>query len=55
MEQLPKKKLHGQNPVVTYCNPNTLKQFEAQARKGEPAQNGEQGPDHKTLYLGLLF
>jgi len=42
MDKLPKKELHGQNPVVTHFTKTALNQFEAQSRKGEPQQNGEQ-------------
>ncbi|ELT93659.1 hypothetical protein CAPTEDRAFT_113010, partial [Capitella teleta] len=40
MDRLPKKELHGQNPVVTWANKQTLQQFENQARKDNPQQNG---------------
>ena len=35
-DKLPKKDIHGQTPMVTHCNKQSLNQFEAQARKGEP-------------------
>ena len=41
MDKMPKKDLHGQNPVVTHCNRQSLNQFEMQARKSDPQQNGE--------------
>ena len=40
MDRLPKKELHGQSPIVTYANKTTLAQFENQARKDHPQQNG---------------
>ncbi|XP_023217241.1 cleavage and polyadenylation specificity factor subunit 6-like [Centruroides sculpturatus] len=33
MEKLPKKELHGQNPVVTPCSRQNLNHFEMQSRK----------------------
>ena len=53
MEALPSKSLHGEKPVVTYCNRQTLNQFEQQARKGEPPQNGT-GKTCSSLYLKLV-
>lgn len=36
MDLLPKRELHGQNPVVTPCNKQFLSQFEMQSRKSKP-------------------
>uniref|UniRef100_A0A2K6MSB6 Cleavage and polyadenylation specificity factor subunit 6 n=1 Tax=Rhinopithecus bieti TaxID=61621 RepID=A0A2K6MSB6_RHIBE len=36
MDLLPKRELHGQNPVVTPCNKQFLSQFEMQSRKSPP-------------------
>ncbi|XP_021534344.1 cleavage and polyadenylation specificity factor subunit 6 isoform X5 [Trichechus manatus latirostris] len=36
MDLLPKRELHGQNPVVTPCNKQFLSQFEMQSRKSAP-------------------
>lgn len=33
LELLPKRELHGQNPLVTPCNKQSLSQFEMQSRK----------------------
>lgn len=35
MDLLPKRELHGQNPVVTPCNKQFLSQFELQSRKSK--------------------
>lgn len=35
MDLLPKRELHGQNPVVTPCNKQFLSQFEMQSRKSK--------------------
>ena len=42
-DKLPRKEMHGQTPMVTHCNKQSLNNFEAQARKGEapPQQNGK--------------
>jgi hypothetical protein len=40
MDRLTKKEIHGQNPVVTWANKQNLAQFENQARKDNPQQNG---------------
>lgn len=32
MEKLPQKDLHGQSPVVTPCNRQSLNQFEQQSK-----------------------
>ena len=45
MERLPKKELHGQNPVVTYATKQALNQFEAQSKtRPTPPPSGQQGP-----------
>uniref|UniRef100_A0A8C2ZDF6 Cleavage and polyadenylation specificity factor subunit 6 n=1 Tax=Cyclopterus lumpus TaxID=8103 RepID=A0A8C2ZDF6_CYCLU len=36
MELLSKRELHGQNPIVTACNKQSLSQFEMQSRKRPP-------------------
>ncbi|KAK3592563.1 hypothetical protein CHS0354_000892 [Potamilus streckersoni] len=52
-DKLPKKELHGQAPVVTPCNKQSLSQFEAQARKGEPPpQNGNWDTGESSFYAG---
>lgn len=44
MERLPKKELHGQNPVVTYATKLALNQFEAQSKtRPTPPPSGQQG------------
>lgn len=35
MDLLSKRELHGQNPIVTPCNKQSLSQFEMQSRKSE--------------------
>ncbi|KAG1663170.1 Cleavage and polyadenylation specificity factor subunit 6 [Nymphon striatum] len=40
LERLPKQEIHGQNPVVTHCNRQTLNQFEMQSRKPGQQANG---------------
>lgn len=35
MELLSKRELHGQNPIVTPCNKQSLSQFEMQSRKSK--------------------
>ena len=40
MDQLPKRMIHGQNPVVTPANKTNLAKFEAASRKDEPSRNG---------------
>ncbi len=35
MDLLSKRDLHGQNPIVTPCNKQSLSQFEMQSRKSE--------------------
>uniref|UniRef100_A0A480UBB8 Cleavage and polyadenylation specificity factor subunit 6 n=1 Tax=Sus scrofa TaxID=9823 RepID=A0A480UBB8_PIG len=48
MDLLPKRELHGQNPVVTPCNKQFLSQFEMQSRKttqsGQMSGEGKAGP-----------
>nr|XP_020455096.1 cleavage and polyadenylation specificity factor subunit 6 [Monopterus albus] len=48
MELLSKKELHGQNPIVTPCNKQSLSQFEMQSRKstqsGQMSGEGKAGP-----------
>merc|ERR1719445_2950711 len=40
---LPKKELHGQNPVVTYATKQALHQFEAQSKTRPPQSAGQGG------------
>jgi cleavage and polyadenylation specificity factor subunit 6/7 len=42
-DKLPRKELHGQTPMVTHCNKQALNNFEAQARKGEPPPQQQNG------------
>uniref|UniRef100_A0A8C6LA68 Cleavage and polyadenylation specificity factor subunit 6 n=1 Tax=Nothobranchius furzeri TaxID=105023 RepID=A0A8C6LA68_NOTFU len=48
MELLSKRELHGQNPIVTPCNKQSLSQFEMQSRKstqsGQMSGEGKAGP-----------
>ncbi|XP_031714756.1 cleavage and polyadenylation specificity factor subunit 6 isoform X1 [Anarhichas minor] len=52
MELLSKRELHGQNPIVTACNKQSLSQFEMQSRKsnfsgtqsGQMSGEGKAGP-----------
>ena len=52
MDKLPKKELHGQNPVVTYATKTALNQFEAQSKtrptpptgSGGSSMSGGRGP-----------
>lgn len=44
MEKLPKKELHGQNPVVTYATKQALIQFESQSKTRPPAQPPASAP-----------
>jgi len=44
MDQLPKKEMHGQNPVVTYATKQALHQFEAQSKTRPPQQSGQGNP-----------
>lgn len=39
MEKLPKIEIHGQNPVVTPCNRQSLNHFEMQSKKQTPGSN----------------
>ncbi|XP_067127037.1 cleavage and polyadenylation specificity factor subunit 6-like isoform X3 [Centruroides vittatus] len=43
MEKLPKKELHGQNPVVTPCSRQNLNHFEMQSRKPSQGGSGRSG------------
>merc|ERR1719312_1818378 len=43
MDNMPKKELHGQNPVVTYATKQALHQFEAQSKTRPPQQAGQGG------------
>ena len=43
MENLPKKELHGQKPVVTYATKQALHQFESQSKTRPPQQSGQGG------------
>uniref|UniRef100_A0A671KFV3 Cleavage and polyadenylation specificity factor subunit 6 n=1 Tax=Sinocyclocheilus anshuiensis TaxID=1608454 RepID=A0A671KFV3_9TELE len=48
MDLLSKRELHGQNPIVTPCNKQSLSQFEMQSRKstqsGQMSGEGKAGP-----------
>uniref|UniRef100_A0A2K5QXM8 Cleavage and polyadenylation specificity factor subunit 6 n=1 Tax=Cebus imitator TaxID=2715852 RepID=A0A2K5QXM8_CEBIM len=44
MDLLPKRELHGQNPVVTPCNKQFLSQFEMQSRKSKQSLRGPPPP-----------
>ncbi|XP_055081581.1 cleavage and polyadenylation specificity factor subunit 6 [Periophthalmus magnuspinnatus] len=48
MDLLAKRELHGQNPIVTPCNKQSLSQFEMQSRKstssGQMSGEGKAGP-----------
>ncbi|XP_037277673.1 cleavage and polyadenylation specificity factor subunit 6 isoform X6 [Rhipicephalus microplus] len=51
MEKLPKKDLHGQNPVVTSCSRQHLNHFEMQSRK--PSQGASsQSREYDEFYRG---
>ncbi|XP_049521865.1 cleavage and polyadenylation specificity factor subunit 6 isoform X11 [Dermacentor silvarum] len=50
MEKLPKKELHGQNPVVTTCSRQHLNHFEMQSRK--PSQASSQSREYDEFYRG---
>ena len=58
MDLMPKKELHGQNPVVTYATKQALHQFEAQSKTRPPQQAGQgggggpRGPPPGPLPLG---
>merc|ERR1719229_1751102 len=43
MDNLPKKELHGQKPVVTYATKQALHQFESQSKTRPPQQAGQGG------------
>jgi len=43
MDLMPKKEMHGQNPVVTYATKQALHQFEAQSKTRPPQQSGQGG------------
>ena len=43
MDNLPKKELHGQKPVVTYATKQALHQFESQSKTRPPQQSGQGG------------
>lgn len=45
MDLLSKRELHGQNPIVTPCNKQSLSQFEMQSRKSK------QGKCTRLLYI----
>jgi len=58
MDNMPKKELHGQNPVVTYATKQALHQFEAQSKTRPPQQAGQGGgprgppPGHPPIGRG---
>ena len=47
MERLPKKELHGQNPVVTYATKQALNSFEAQSKTRPTPPTGSDRPTHQ--------
>lgn len=49
MEKLPKSEVHGQNPVVTQCNRQSLNHFELQSRKMTPGAPGQGPPGQGVL------
>lgn len=55
MERLPKKELHGQNPVVTLPTKQALNQFESQqkTRPTPPAQGQSNGPRPPAPNMGM--
>ena len=55
MEQLPKKTIHNQTPLVTTANKANLAKFEAQSKKDEPRQNGMGKYDMIHILETLLF
>ncbi|KAA0720809.1 Cleavage and polyadenylation specificity factor subunit 6 [Triplophysa tibetana] len=49
MDLLSKRELHGQNPIVTPCNKQSLSQFEMQSRKSERGtQSGQMSGEGKA-------
>ena len=54
IDQLPKKEMHGQAPVVTYATKQALNQFEAQSKTrptpppGGQSMGGHRGPPPST-------
>ena len=60
LDQLPKKSVHGQNPIVTPANKQNLARFEAASRKDEPQRNGTgmylyERYDFVVLYAKLIL
>ncbi|XP_055607155.1 cleavage and polyadenylation specificity factor subunit 6 isoform X2 [Uranotaenia lowii] len=55
MDRLPKKELHGQNPVVTLPTKQALNQFESQqkTRPTPPAQGQSNGPRPPAPNIGM--
>ena len=48
MERLPKKELHGQNPVVTYATKQALNSFEAQSKTRPTPPTGSDKPSYQS-------
>ena len=53
MDNLPKKELHGQKPVVTYATKQALHQFESQSKTRPPQQSGQGGGGPRANTPGL--
>ena len=53
MDNLPKKELHGQKPVVTYATKQALHQFESQSKTRPPQQSGQGGGGPRANPPGL--
>merc|ERR1719228_1062683 len=53
MDNLPKKELHGQKPVVTYATKQALHQFESQSKTRPPQQSGQGGGGPRVNPPGL--
>jgi len=53
MDNLPKKELHGQKPVVTYATKQALHQFESQSKTRPPQQSGQGGGGPRVNTPGL--
>nr|XP_029499698.1 cleavage and polyadenylation specificity factor subunit 6-like isoform X1 [Oncorhynchus nerka] len=48
LDLLAKRELHGQNPIVTPCNKQSLSQFEMQSRKSPGTSGGQMSGDGKA-------
>ncbi|XP_062339570.1 cleavage and polyadenylation specificity factor subunit 6 isoform X9 [Osmerus eperlanus] len=53
MDLLSKRELHGQNPIVTPCNKQSLSQFEMQSRKSPGTQSGQMSGEGKAGPPGI--